>query len=223
MQLEPVRQLVPFLPQVQVLQSNGDIDCALPLVADRTNYGMLVRLALATGLRHGELLGLRWQDVDLLTGLLSVRQTCQWLSREGFTFREPKTYRSARAVALPESALAALRDYRAIQLERRLSAGPAYVDNDLVFADPVGRPTHPSTLRQAWLRMTKAAELTGLRFHDLRHTHASLLLQRGVHAKVVSERLGHSTTAITLDIYSHVTPTLQVDAAREFDKALANG
>ena len=191
--------------------------------ADESRYGPLVRAALTTGLRQGELLGLRWKDVELDAGVLSVRQTCQWLPGKGFVFGEPKSRKSLRAVTLPASVVDALRRHRAAQLEERLAAGPAYVDRDLVFADPVGRPTHISTLRKYWLALTAAIGLNGLRFHDLRHTHASLLLQQGVHAKVVSERLGHATTAITMDIYSHVAPGLQVDAARRFDEVLANG
>lgn len=173
-----------------------------------------------TGLRQGDLLGLRWKEVDLDASVLSVGQTCQWLTGKGFTFGEPKSRKSLQAVTLPGSAVEALRHHRATQLEERLAAGPAYVDRDLVFADPVGRPTHISTLRKYWLAHTAAIGLSGLRFHDLRHTHASLLLQQGVHAKVVSERLGHATTANTMDTYSHVAPGLQVDAARRFDEGL---
>ena len=191
--------------------------------ADRTPLGALVRLAVSTGLRQGELLGLRWQDVALDAGVLSVRQTCHWLPRVGFEFREPKSHRSARAVALPKSAVATLRRHRTVQIEARLAAGPAYDAADLVFANPVGRPIHPSTLRRLWLSIVESAGTGHVRFHDLRHAHATLLLQQGVHAKVVSERLGHSTVGITLDTYSHVTPNLQAEAAAKFDEVLANG
>lgn len=192
-------------------------------VADATPYGALVQLALTTGLRQGELLGLSWENVDLDAGTLCVRQTCQWLPRQGFIFRQPKTHRSTRPVALPPSAVETLRRHRMKQLEERLAAGPAYQYNDLVFANPVGAPIHPSNLRRAWLQIVGTAGLRGLRFHDLRHTHASLLLQQGVHPKVVSERLGHSAIGITLDIYSHVAPGLQAEAASRFDELLAKG
>ena len=109
-----------------------------------------------------------------------------------------------------------------MQAEERLAAGSAYDNNDLVFANAVGIPIHPNRLREAWARIGVQAGLR-LRFHDLRHIHASLLLQQGVHPKVVSERLGHSTVAVTLDIYSHVVPSLRVEAASQLEELLANG
>ena len=191
--------------------------------ADGTLYGPLVQLAVTTGLRLGEILGLRWQDVDLDAEVLFVRQTCQWLAGEGFLFRQPKSHRSARPVALPGSAVDRLRQHRLLQLEGRLALGADYHDMGLVFASQVGGPIHPSNLRKAWLGIAERAGLRGLRFHDLRHAHASLLLRQGAHPKIVSERLGHSTVGVTLDIYSHVVPNLQADVARSFDEALANG
>lgn len=191
--------------------------------ADQTPFGTLVHLAVATGLRQGEILGLRWQDVDLDNGIVRVRQTCQWLSKEGFIFRQPKTYRSSRPVALSPDAVERLKQHRVLQVEERLAAGSAYQTNDLVFSNGLGEPIHPSNLRKAWLEIVEQAQLGHLRFHDLRHTHASLLLEQGVHPKIVSERLGHSTVGITLDVYSHVTPSLQAEAASQFDDLLANG
>ena len=191
--------------------------------ADETPYGTLVHTAVATGLRLGELLGLRWQDVDFQAGTLHVRQTCQWLPRQGFIFRQPKSHRSSRPVALSPAVIDRLRERRRQQLEERLAAGPAYQEHALVFTSAVGEPTHPSNLRDAWKDIVFRAGVEGLRFHDLRHAHASLLLKQGVHPKIVSERLGHSSVGITLDIYSHVTPNLQAEAAKGFDRMLANG
>jgi integrase len=185
--------------------------------ADKSPFGTIVRLAVMTGLRQGELLGLRWQDVDLQGGALQVRQTCQWLPRQGFIFRQPKSHRSVRPVALSPAAVARLRQHRSGQLEERLAVGPAYEDLGLVFATALGQPMHPSVLRKAWLRMVEKAGLGRLRFHDLRHAHATLMLQQGVHPKIVSERLGHSGVSITLDTYSHVLPGLQAQAAAQLD------
>ncbi len=190
--------------------------------ADQTPHGPLVYVAVMTGLRMGELLGLRWRDVDLDAGRISVRQTCQWLPKRGFIFRQPKTYRSARPVSVADGVVERLRQQRMRQAEERLAAGSAYDNNDLVFANAVGKPIHPNRLREAWARIGVRAGLK-LRFHDLRHIHASLLLQQGVHPKVVSERLGHSTVAVTLDIYSHVVPSLQSQAASQLEELLANG
>lgn len=187
---------------------------------DQTNFGPLVTVALLTGLRAGELLGLRWQDVDFDNGVLRVQQTCQWLSGEGFIFRQPKSHRSTRPVALTPGTVEILRRVRVKQLEERLAAGTAYEDQGLVFTDALGRPIHPSTLRQTWLGIVKAAGMERLRFHDLRHAHASLLMAQGVHPKIVSERLGHSSVSITLDIYSHVAPGLQAEAAAGLDALL---
>jgi len=188
--------------------------------ADGTPFAALVHLAVMTGLRQGELLGLRWQDVDLEAGMVHVQQTAQWLPGHGVVFRPPKTHRSARPVALSPATREILRDHRRQQLEQRLSLGPAYSDHDLVFATPIGTPMDPSNLRRAWRHIVQAAGLDACRFHDLRHAHATLLLHQGVHPKVVSERLGHSSVTITLDTYSHVLPGLQAQAVAPLDRLL---
>lgn len=115
-----------------------------------------------------------------------------------------------------------LRQHRVRQLEDRLAAGLGHQDSDLAFANALGEPIHPNSLRDAWAKVAAEAGLR-LRFHDLRHAHASLLLQQGVHPKVVSERLGHSTVGVTLDIYSHVVPGLQAQVATQLEELLANG
>ncbi len=219
----PAEAVDPPRPERHEMPSfNSDEVRRLLATANQTPQGTLVYVAVMTGLRMGELLGLRWRDVDLGAGRISVRQTCQWLPKRGFIFRQPKTYRSARPVSVASRVVERLRQQRIKKAEERLAAGPAYENNDLVFADAVGHPIHPNTLRDAWARITAQAGLR-LRFHDLRHIHASLLLQQGVHPKVVSERLGHSTVAVTLDIYSHVVPSLQVQAASQLEELLANG
>ena len=188
--------------------------------ADNTRHGTLVYTAVMTGLRLGELLGLRWQDAGLDAQALYVRQTCQWVNGQGFVFREPKTHRSTRAVALSPRTVDRLRQHRRQQLEERLVAGAAYQDRDLVFVTALGTPLRQSDVRRVWLRIVSAAGLERVRFHDLRHAHATLMLQQGVHPKIVSERLGHSGIAITMDTYSHVLPGLQADAAAGLDQLL---
>ena len=194
--------------------------------ADSTRYGCLIYLAAATGLRLGELNGLRYQDLSLDSdnATLQVRQTCQWLPGQGFIFREPKTAGSRRSVALSPDAVERLRVHRRAQLEERLAAGPAYADqDDLVFADPLGRPIQLTPFRRVWATIIEEAGVGHLRLHDLRHSHASILMAANVHPKVVSERLGHSRVSITLDTYSHTIPSLQADAAEQFDRVLAQG
>ena len=194
---------------------------AVMAAADETSIGPFVRLALLTGMRRGELLGLRWADVDLEAGAVHIQQTAQRISGQGIVFRQPKTRLSRRSVALSPDAVAALRRHRVRQAEARFLAGPAYADRDLVFATGLGTPLEPGNLRRTWLGVARAAGIPGLRLHDLRHAHATLMLGQGVHPKVVSERLGHASVNITLDTYSHVLPGLQEAAAAALDSILA--
>lgn len=172
-------------------------------------------LALTTGLRQGELLALRWRNVDLDAARLEVVATLQRVDGAP-VFGEPKTPKSRRRVSLSATATAALRSHRGRQAEERLKA-VAWEDGDVVFSDEVGRPYDASRLRREFWAVLERAGLPRIRFHDLRHTAATLLMAENQHAKIVSELLGHSTTAITLDLYSHVTPTMQEEAAIVMD------
>ena len=165
-------------------------------------------LAVHTGMRQGEHLTLRWDDVDLDAGVLRVRGT--------------KTARSRRTVKLSETALNALRSHLTRQLEEIDRVGSMWQVNDLVFATEVGTPLNRHNLTQHSFRLLLAkAGLTQMRFHDLRHTCATILLSKGVHAKFVQELLGHATIAITLDTYSHVLPGMGGSTANAMDEALS--
>jgi len=178
-------------------------------------------LAITSGLRQGELLALKWQDVDLEAGQLQVRRTIARVNGRGFVEQEPKSARSRRSIALTPLAVDALRRHRARQLERRMIA-LVWEENDLVFANEVGRPIEAQNLvRRSFHPLLKRAELQRVRFHDLRHTAATLLLAQGVHPKVVQEMLGHSTVSLTLDTYSHVMPNMQAEAAAKMQAALS--
>lgn len=178
-------------------------------------------LALTTGMRQGELLALRWKDVDLEAATLSVRGTLS-RSPEGLTVAEPKTAGSRRHVFLGPIAVDALRRHRVNQTAERLLKAPGWENSDLVFVNEVGKPIEASNLRRRSFRpLLEKAGLPRIRFHDLRHSAATLLLTQGIHPKVVSERLGHSKVSITLDLYSHVTPTLQKEAAMALDALIA--
>jgi integrase len=171
-------------------------------------------------MRQGELLGLRWSDIDFLHGTGSIQQT---MYRLGGTilFKEPKTARARRSVALPAALIAALRDHRESQAGMRRVLGSEYEDHDLVFCQPNGKPLHAHNIVQRDFRQViYRAGLPRIRFHDLRHTHATHLLRAGVHPKVVQERLGHSTPAFTLAVYSHVLPGMQEEAARALSSRL---
>lgn len=177
-------------------------------------------LALATGMRRGELLGLRWRDVDLERGALSVQHTLLYRNVTTWRLSPPKTKASRRRIALGVTALAALRRQRARQLEERLLAGPLWTEHEVVFATPAGLPTPFETVRRGLALALKRAGLPHIRFHDLRHTAATLLLADNINPKVVSELLGHTSVSITLDRYSHVLPSMQQDAAAAMDRLL---
>jgi integrase len=172
----------------------------------------LWRLAGTTGMRRGEVLGLRWRDVDLEGGRVAI---VQQLSRgaKGVAFGPPKTAKARRSVALDGVTIAAIRAHRRRQKEERLAFGPGYVDVDLVFARADGVALDPDGVTGAFERLVRRAGLPRIRLHDLRHTHATLALSAGVHPKVVQERLGHSNITTTMDVYSHAIPAMQEDAA----------
>lgn len=174
----------------------------------------LFALALATGMRQGELLALHWREVDLEDGVLRVRATLKRNKRTGeWLFAEPKTRRSRRQIALAGEIVATLRQHRMRQAEERLRAGSAWQDMDLVFCSPVGEPLSARGVVRQLEKVLARAGVSRIRFHDLRHTAATLLLAARVNPKIVSEMLGHASISITLDIYSHVLPDMQQDAA----------
>ena len=178
-----------------------------------------VLLAATTGLRRGEVLALRWRDIDFESASLAVRRSLSQ-TKAGLSYKEPKTIKGRRTVALPGLLIEALRRHRAEQARARLMLGPAYEDNDLVCCRVDGKPFQPSSVTHEFIMLSRDCGLPNIHFHTLRHSHATLLLRRGVHPKIVSERLGHSTIGITLDVYSHVLPGMQEEAARQVDVAL---
>lgn len=169
-------------------------------------------LATTTGLRRGELLGLRWADVDLDAGRASIRQTLLAVA-DKLSFSTPKTNRGRRSIPLPRRTVVALKAHRRCQLEERLAWGEGWTDSGLVFTRENGTPVHPDLFSRAFERHARRAGLPRIRLHDLRHTWATLGLRAGVQVKVVSEALGHSTSSFTADVYQHSVPSMQEDAA----------
>ena len=190
--------------------------------AAEDTYAVAWLVALTTGLRRGELLAIRWQDVDLTKGLLHVRQSLNAVGGERY-FEQPKTAAGRRVVALSSETVAALRIHRVRQNAQRLRCGSAWRDHDLIFTVPDGGPVWPDDLTHRFNVLVKAAGAPRIRLHDLRHTHATMLLKEGVHLKIVSERLGHGGIQITADVDSHVTPDMQRQAADSVDSALFGG
>ena len=180
----------------------------------------LFSVGVAVGLRRGELLGLRWQDVDLESGLLKVRETVQRIHGLGLVVGPPKSARSRRSVPLPELCKNTLREHRQRQLEERLSLGEYWTDSGRVFTSTTGTILEPRSLLRVFDEEITKAGVRRIRFHDLRHTCASLLLAQGVTPRVVMEVLGHSQLGITMNLYSHVMPTALQDAAAAMDVAL---
>ena len=190
--------------------------------ATKSPFRDIYNLAVLTGMRRGELAGLRWEHVDLDHGKLSVATTLQRIVGKGVVQGQPKTARGRRMLALSHSAVRLMQGVRSRQIERRLGAGPAWKDTGYVFTQEDGSPIDADRISKDFARIVRKAGLPYLTFHGLRHAHATLLLTAGVHPKVVSERLGHSNISITMDIYSHVLPDLQETAAQAIDERLGN-
>ncbi len=179
-----------------------------------SRYYTLYLAALLTGMRQGELLGLRWANIDWAFSRVSINHTLARVHRQ-VDFREPKSRRSRRTVALPPVLVEALKELQTVQEERRRQLRDGYENRDLVFCQQDGRPLHGHNVTQRdFRRIIRRASLPRIRFHDLRHCCATLLLRQGVHPKVVGEQLGHASVGITLDVYSHVLPGMQEDATR---------
>jgi integrase len=189
-------------------------------VVREDRLGALYALALLTGLRQGELLGLTWDDLDLTGGLVTVRHALQRVNGT-LGHVEPKTSRSRREVALPPTAVTTLRAHRSRQLEERIWAGSRWNDTGFVFTTSIGTPLDGPNVTHRLQRILRSAGLPSMRFHDLRHACATLMLTQGVSARVVMEVLGHSQIGLTMDTYAHVIPALQRDAAERIESALA--
>jgi integrase len=202
--------------------SPDELRCFLKAVANNPNFA-LWRLAAFSGMRRGELLGLRWQDVDFESSMLSVQRQ---LIRNGpiVAFGEPKTMAGRRTIILDSATVEALRAHQDEQAIVRRALGDRYLaDLDLVFCSGNGGPRDPDAVTHQFVRHVRSVGLPRIRFHDLRHTHASIALHASVHPKVVQERLGHSSVKLTLDTYAHVIPPMHRDAAARIASIVDDG
>lgn len=185
--------------------------------ARKGEYYSLFFTYLFTGLRRSEALSLRWSDVDLLGCQLSVNKTMQVMNKT-ITFKAPKTSSSRRQIALTPSTCVVLRLHREAQdVVRQRTGLPPVTDNDLVFCQYDGKPYLPDSMTHAWIKLTRRCGLDGIRLHDARHSHATLMLKNGTSPKVIQERLGHSNFSTTMNLYAHVSPGMQKEAANRFD------
>ena len=188
--------------------------------ASGSPYGPVFFLALYTGMRRSELMGLKWSAVDFRHKTISVTQTIVRITGQGLKTMEPKTSRSRRLVSLPPDAVALLAGMKAKRLEDLESLGMVWKESDYVFCRIDGSLIDPDTITHVFADIIKQAGLPHIRFHDLRHTHATMMMEQGVNPKTVADRLGHASVVITLDTYSHVLPGLQEEAALKFQQAV---
>lgn len=207
----PRKEIQPLTPE----QASTFLDS----VRDDRLYALYV-VALSLGLRQGEALGLRWEDIDLEAGTLQVSKALHRTGKK-FELLEPKTDRSRRNLTLPGITIAAIREHRKHQLEDRLRAGAYWEDWGLVFCNEIGQPLERCSVTHRFQRALEKAGLPRFRFHDLRHTAATFLLAQGVDLRVVMEVLGHSEIALTANLYTHVLPALKHDAANRMDAMLS--
>jgi integrase len=183
-----------------------------------SRYDALYFMAVMTGLREGELLGLKWSDLNWTTNQLQIQRQVQRLPGGGLVFTEPKTDAGKRTVGLSPMTILKLKGHYLIQTYEKLFVGKNWQEHDLIFPTRIGTPSDPSNLYRNYKTILQGTGLPDIRFHDLRHTAATLMLGQKTHPKVVQERFGHSDISVTLNTYSHVLPGIQDEAANEMDK-----
>jgi len=200
----------------QVRFPSADDTVRILELAKDTDYHAAFHLIAVTGLRRGEAIALKWENVDLMRGVLSVKETAQRLKNKGVVFTPPKSAAGLRGVALDQETVALLREHQGRQMLYAVEHEDVYRDNGLVFPGPSGAPLDPSVLTRTFEKLVKKAGVKGLRLHDLRHGHAAGLIRAGTHPRVVQDRLGHANAAFTMQVYGHVAADLQAQAATAF-------
>ena len=179
------------------------------------------KVAITTGLRKGELLGLKWSDLDWDTNQLNVQRQIQRVPEKGLTYSQPKTAAGRRMIIMMSDTISTLKDHKKRQWVEREFHGEKWQDHDLIFPSSIRTPLSQNNLNRDYKQLLNEANLPNIRFHDLRHTAASLMLKQGISVKVVQERLGRSDAAMTLNVYSHVIPGMQREAAEKMDEITA--
>ncbi|MBO1515673.1 site-specific integrase [Metabacillus bambusae] len=176
------------------------------------------QIGLTTGMRRGELLGLEWKNVNLEQGTIQVKQTVVYVNKQHIV-KEPKTKNSVRTVTVPVSLIDELKKFKSVWKKDRFKVGDKWEggEYEFLFSSWHGKPMHPSSITTWWNRFEKRYNLPHIRFHDLRHTSATLLINSGVHAKIISSRLGHADIRTTMNIYEHALQEADVEAANKFE------
>ncbi len=187
-----------------------------------SRYHIVFYLAIYTGMRRGEILGLSWSDINFEKKYIHIKKSL-YKSKSGFQWMEPKTKSSQRFIYMDDDLMKELRRHQLKQKEEKMKNRTVYQDKGLVFAKPDGDFTTPNTVNGVFRWWVKKTDMPEIRFHDLRHTHATILLEMGVNPKVVSERLGHANIQTTLDVYSHVSDHMKQDLSEKFSEKMKNG
>lgn len=195
-----------------------DIDTSFNFLKDikNTNLYIPVMLALTTGMRLGEIAALKWSDINFKDGFISVTHNFQRVENQ-YILKQPKTEKSKRSIAMMELTIKELITHKNKQKYDKIKQGNLYDDQDFICTWENGKPLRPHYISDLFRNYILRLDYPRIRFHDLRHTHATMLLSKGVNPKIVSERLGHSTVNITLDIYTHVLPNMQKEAVKKLD------
>ena len=210
----------PRLPQkeMEILDEYQALE--LLIAAKSSRHEALLHLAIKTGMRQGELLGLKWSDLDWNRGTIRVERQVQRVRGKGMQFMPPKTKAGRRTIQIFENTLLVLRSHKSQQEIDKMLAGPNWKDHDLIIASKVGTPLSQSNLLKEFKSLLNNAGIKRIRFHDLRHTAASIMLNHGVPTLIVSKILGHSKPSTTLDMYGHLLPLMQEEAAKTMDELL---
>ena len=212
----------PRVPEREMQPVEEERAACLMEAAENTHMFLPILIGFCTGMRRGEVLALRWSDLDLENARLTVNQSLTETREGGLLFKSPKNKSSRRTIALPPMLVDALKEHRAKQQKTRELFGADYPSYDLVLPLPDGTPWPPDRFTDAYTAFARRNGAKGIRFHDLRHTHASELLRRGTPLKTVSKRLGHSTSKITLDTYGHLMDGDDERAAKTVQKVYGN-
>ncbi len=188
----------------------------------KTPHYAVVLFTLSTGMRRGEVFGLRWRDVDLDKGIVTINQTLIYTPQTGCVFKDNTKNDKTRTVVIPPLIIELLKKHKVEQAKQKLQMGPNYTDFDLVFCRPDGKPRHPDSISRWFSRYAKRKGFEEVTFHKLRHTHVSYLMEQGIIIKAVQERVGHSSSRVTMDIYGHLVPGYQEQMREKIDAGLAD-
>lgn len=210
----------PRLVQKEMLVLNEDQAYQFLITAGESRLYALYHLAVKTGMRQGEILGLRWDDLDWRTGILQIKRQLQRVDHKGYIFAEPKTRSGRRTIKLGQGTMDALRDHQLAQQQQRCLMDTRWQENNLIFPSTIGTPMDLRNLLKDFKKVIRSSGLPNIRFHDLRHTAATIMLLHGVPVFTVSKVLGHSKPSVTLDIYGHLIPGALEVAAQVMEDAL---